>query len=156
MSASHRTMNSTNFKFIPFLKTIVKEHEIERDILIKEYCKFIFTEGKGDDILTTIFQYFNIPDVSFLRVLNRRTNFHIVRNNTLFHYLSNAENDNEQRKKVPNLTMFRMLNRFRGVTILKCWGNLNVTEIMKYLDLARETVRELEIGEANIDLTKIF
>ena len=27
---------------------------------------------------------------------------------------------------------------------------------MKYLELAHETIIELEIGEANIDLTKIF
>ncbi len=57
MSGGGSARNSipNNFKMIPYLKTIKKEHETLREYLIKEYCKFIFTEGQGDLILTTIF-----------------------------------------------------------------------------------------------------
>jgi hypothetical protein len=50
-----------------------------------------------------------------LRQLNRVVNFLIVRNNTEFAFLSNDARDNEQKKPLPNLSMFRMLNRFKGI-----------------------------------------
>jgi hypothetical protein len=49
------------------------------------------------------------------RQLNRVVNFLIVRNNTEFAFLSNDARYNEQKKPLPNLSMFRMLNRFKGI-----------------------------------------
>lgn len=57
---------------------------------------------------------------------------------------------------MPNLTIFRLLYRFKGVRTLRCHGKVNVVEILKFIELSYDTVIELDIGEANIDFTKLF
>lgn len=104
-----------SFKMVPFLKDINRINKMTKEEKVKQYCRIIFTEGVGDRILLTTFQNFNAVDVSMLRQLNRAANFLIVRNNTEFAFLSNDARDNEQWKPLPNLTMFRMLNRFKGI-----------------------------------------
>jgi selenophosphate synthase len=100
---------------VPFLKDINRVQKLSKEDKIKQYSKIIFTEGVGDRILITTFQNFNAVDISMLRQLNRVVNFLIVRNNTEFAFLSNDARDNEQKKPLPNLSMFRMLNRFKGI-----------------------------------------
>jgi hypothetical protein len=52
--------------------------------------------------------------------------------------------------------IFRLLHTFQGVRHLRVHGKVNVVEILKYLDMARETIGSLEINEANVDLIKLF
>ncbi len=58
--------------------------------------------------------------------------------------------------RVPNLGLFRLLYKFKGVQTLRCHGGVNVVEILKFIELSYDSVIELEIGEANIDFTKLF
>ncbi len=79
----------------------------------------------------------------------------IDRTNRHYHYISNSD-DNEHRKHVPNLTLVRLLYKFKGVRTLRCHGKVNVVEILKFIELSYDTVVELDIGEANVDFTKLF
>jgi len=83
-------------------------------------------------------------------------NSHIERTNREYHYLSNAGDNEHRQERVPNLTIFRLLYKFKGVKTLRCHGKVSVVEILKFIELSYETVIELEIGEANVDFTKLF
>ena len=64
--------------------------------------------------MVAILQFFNIVDISEFRQLSRWFNTHIERTNKQYHYISNS-NDNQHRKRVPNLALFRLLYKFKGV-----------------------------------------
>ena len=105
--------------------------------------------------LIVILQFFNIVDITTMRQANLHFKAHIKYTAASYGYLS-CSNDNRVHQLVPNLTMFRLLGRFTGVRHLRCHGRVNIVEIMKYLELAPDTVVELDIEEGNIDLIKLF
>lgn len=114
------------------------------------------TAEENEDIVTCILTYFNIVDISIFRRVSKRFLTHIRLTHREYTYVSDAASDNRFGKIVPNLIIFRLLNTFKGVRRIRCHGKINVVEILKYLELARDTVTGLEVNEANIDLTKLF
>lgn len=90
------------------------------------------------------------------RKVSRSFKWLIEKESDKFTFLSNREQDNERRIPVPNLSMYRLISKFSSIKTLRCHGKVNVVELVKYLELIKDNLVELDITEANIDLTKLF
>lgn len=144
------------FRHTPYVKSLINHLEFRSHSHVYHFASTVLSDSTSERVLVHILQSFSVPDINCMRQISKSFNSHIIRTACNYTYLSSAYSDNEHKKEVPNLTMFKLLSRYKGVKRLKCHGRVNVAEILKYLELGGDKILELELDESVVDLSKLF